>query len=165
MRKPRNSEVSRETFDQHVHRVPGSECWEWRWSGTPRGYGAVWSGGRQTYAHRKAYELFVGAIPDGMMVCHKCDNPKCCNPAHLFLGTQKDNMSDCVAKGRLTKGEHHGERNGRHKLTEDLVGWIRLFAKNGIPHRHIADLFGVTRSVVSHIKCGRSWRHSAGALA
>lgn len=75
-------------------------CMEWKLSVTNKGYGRLRDGNKMKRAHRESYKVFVGNIPNGMFVCHKCDNPKCINPDHLFLGTSYDNMRDMVAKGR-----------------------------------------------------------------
>jgi len=79
----------------------GDGCWEWQASKKRRGYGQFWCKGKNRVASRVAYRHFKGPIPDGMCVCHTCDNPGCCNPAHLWLGTYTDNMQDASTKGRM----------------------------------------------------------------
>lgn len=86
------------------------DCWEWQGSKVGE-YGHIGVGGRENklvLTHRAAYEVSVGPIPDGMKVCHTCDNPPCCNPKHLFLGTQADNVRDRDAKGRTARGDNNG---------------------------------------------------------
>lgn len=89
--------------------ISDTGCWEWIGSiGIVNGYGQLNLGkGKMANAHRFSYELYIGDIPKGMFVCHKCDNRKCCSPFHLFLGTNEDNMKDASSKGRLTKGFEH----------------------------------------------------------
>lgn len=113
-------------------------------------------------AHRVSWTLINGPIPAHtgkkrtLSVCHTCDVPSCINPAHLFLGTQKDNLHDMQAKGRKREGNHRGERNGNAKLSDVQVAEIRrLYADGGSPTA-IGALFGVTGTQVTYIGTGRS---------
>ncbi len=108
-------------------------------------------------AHRLSYEIHAGPIPDGLCVCHHCDNPPCVNPAHLFLGTRADNSEDAVVKGRMAR--QIGERNSRAKLTEDDVREIVRLRKTGLTQQAIADLYNVSQVRVSSIMLGKSWSH------
>jgi len=125
------------------------DCWEWTGAKYPKGYGRFKNGKRLVQAHKFAYEQEVG--PTGnLQVCHHCDNPGCVNPAHLFLGTQKENMRDCVNKGRCIRA--NGENHGNCKLTDAEVAEIRakykiwnysqreLGTEYGVSRRHICDL-------------------------
>ena len=87
-------------FWKKVQKYQSDECWIWQGSKTSAGYGQLWVDCKQVYAHRVSWEIHYEVIPDGMFVCHTCDNPICANPRHLFLGTASDNMRDMVAKGR-----------------------------------------------------------------
>ena len=106
-----------EAYEAMVIRTKENKCWEWKGSRHDWGYGAIPYKKQKLSAHRFAYETFVAPIPEGMFVCHHCDNPICSNPSHLFLGTNLDNIKDCVKKGRhpflkknrINKGEEHGE--------------------------------------------------------
>lgn len=137
---------------------PNSGCWLWTGTLFSSGYGRVKRGGIHYRAHRDSYETYKGPIPDGMLVCHKCDVRSCVNPDHLFLGTPKDNMVDMVIKGRAKIPETAGEHNGRAKLTWSQVVAIRADNRS---HRLIAADFGVVKSQITAIKNGKSWRDSA----
>lgn len=129
-------------------------CWEWTGHLSKSGYGLLNVGGSARLAHRFAYELSCGEIPQGLVVCHRCDNPICCNPKHLFVGTPADNVADCIAKGRFPRGE----KSGTSKLSEDQVRRIRTDGRSQVV---VADAFGVSQSLVSAIKTGKRWSHVA----
>jgi len=111
-----------ERFWAKVDRRGLDECWEWQGSRTGRGrYGNVKVDSyTNAPSHRVAWELTNGPVPEELCVCHRCDNPPCCNPAHLFLGTHQDNMIDKVAKGRQSRGEEHSPRTRRDRMRERL---------------------------------------------
>lgn len=138
------------------HHVPqlGQECWLWT-GATTFGYGVTRYQGQQARVHRLAFELYVGPIPDGMMVCHRCDVRNCFNPAHLFAGTRADNMQDMVDKGRSTAGVKHTQA----RLTDDQVQQIRRRHAAGAKQVDLASEFGVTKSQVSSIVRGKAWTH------
>lgn len=140
--------------DQTPGQGPGGQCWEWRKGRVEQGYGRLSLGRGEVRAHRHAYSLAFGAIPEGLFVLHKCDNPPCCNPAHLFAGTHDDNMADMAAKGRSLQGERHH----KSKLTDDEVRAIRADGRMQI---EIAEAFGVTQGLVGMIKRGELWKHVA----
>jgi hypothetical protein len=139
------------------------ECWEWPGARDKKGYGVLQyrSGGitRGMKAHRIAWEAVNGPIPDGLCVCHHCDNPPCCNPAHLFLGTYTDNNRDRAAKGRTVCPR--GECSRFAKLTVEQVQELRRLRAEGWKLKHLASRYGVTETAVSLIARGKAWRHAA----
>jgi hypothetical protein len=121
-----------------------------------KGYGVMKVHGRTRFVHQLAYELYKGDIPSGKIVRHTCDNRLCCEPAHLILGTHKDNTSDMVARGRSAKGVDHG----RAKLAEDDVKKIReRFAAENISRAALAKEYGIDASLVSKIISRKIWKH------
>jgi hypothetical protein len=128
------------------------QCWEWSGATVKGGYGLLSASGKNHYAHRLSYELHFGEIPDGLWVLHKCDNRKCCNPEHLFLGTNKDNMTDAAKKGRL-RGSL-GKDLGR--LTEDQVLRIRSSSEAS---SLLARQMGVCSQTIRNVRIGKTWTH------
>lgn len=124
----------------------------------------MWTSGRKPHrktwqAHRLAWTLLFGPIPEGLSVCHRCDNPPCVNPSHLWLGTALDNARDKVQKGRMRRGDSRGERNGHAKLTEDQVRVIRQRVKAGETQTALAAEYGVHLITVSQLVRRLTWRH------
>lgn len=134
-------------------------CWIWTAARSSAGYGQLRYGGKIILIHRLSYELFIGPIPDGIFVCHKCDNPPCCRPDHLFLGTAFDNTKDCAQKGRtrnyeIGRGKNRGEHHPYHKLTEADVRAIRADPGS---LSNIAKRFGMSVAAIHAIKQRRNW--------
>ncbi len=142
------------TFWKYVNILGKDDCWEWQRATNPNGYGELMIKRRSFRAHRIAYTLTFGNIPDGLFVCHHCDNRKCCNPHHLFLGTAADNAHDMINKGRAA--DYKGENSGRAKLTNEQIISIRLSKKL---QRIIAKEYGISRQHVSKIKTRARWGH------
>jgi hypothetical protein len=134
-------------------------CWLWTGGKTEKRYGLIREGhaGPRHLAHRVSWRLLIGDIPDGAFVLHRCDNPPCVNPSHLFLGDHDANMADCAAKGR-TK-EQRGSRHALTKLTEADVVAMRAEWVRGDKLREIADRRGIRISTASYIVHGKTWAH------
>ena len=130
-------------------------CWLWTVHTHKQGYGKIKKNGVSMLAHRASWEFHNGPIPPGMCVCHKCDNPPCVNPAHLFLGTHADNTADMYSKGRNVPPR--GERNSSAKLTWVKVAEIRKL-KGVVSQRAVAKQFGVTQCTISCIQSGKTWK-------
>lgn len=139
-------------------------CWIWNAAKDSKGYGRIGTGGRKgkdVFAHRLSYFLHKGEIPTGMLVCHKCDKPACVNPDHLFLGTQTDNMRDCVNKGRLNPFKPKGELNPKAKLNWSNVREIRSFRSKDVKSRkHLSIQYGVDIQTINRIIENKSWVES-----
>lgn len=147
-----------------------SECWSWNGARHKFGYGILGAGGKgqpPLGAHRVSWELHRGPVPPGMSVCHHCDNPPCCNPAHLFLGTVQDNSIDCARKGRtrggMPKGKNRGAANVQAKLSDAVVIEIReSYAAGGVTYFDLAARHGVNYATIGQIVRGEHWRHVGG---
>lgn len=138
-------------------------CWDWTGTVGKHGYGVLSlpdkSGPttKTVTAHRLSYEMHCGPIPPGMHVCHHCDNQRCVNPSHFFLGTAKENQADCAAKGRTA----WGEKNANAKLTRLIVTEIRGLRASGITQQAVAQRYGIARQTVGDLWNGRRWAQLA----
>lgn len=142
-------------FSSYVQRGEPHECWEWQGTVKRHGYGQMWFRGKSDRAHRVSYQLHNGAIPEGLLIRHTCDNKLCVNPGHLITGTGKDNARDAVERGLYPRGE----TQGRSKLTLEQVREIRRNWKNRTEsQKSMAGRFGVSTSAVQFVAAGQSWR-------
>ena len=138
--------------------VPG-ECWKWTGSKNNCGYGTFGVNYKTITAHRFSYALHNGQIPDGMLICHKCDNPSCVNPSHLWLGTNADNTKDRESKGRGNyTNPAKGEKHWNVKLSESDVQKIRELIFLGNTNRHIAKMYNMSEAQISKIITGKTWK-------
>ena len=136
-----------ERFMRRVSPEPNSGCWLWEGTIGLRGYGVCSTHGEaRELAHRVAYKLFCGAIPQNGAICHRCDNPPCVNPEHLFLGTQADNIADMDRKGRRIRIS---------AVPPQVIAGIR--ADTTTPHAAIARRFGISQKTVRNYRAGRTW--------
>ena len=143
-----------ERFWEKVDKRGSDDCWEWQGSIDKRGYGQLKNplARNNVRAHRFAYQLAHGELPDDQLVCHSCDNRRCVNPAHLFLGTHADNLQDMRDKGR----HPHGDSHPNCTLSDDQVAEIRArFAAGGVSQKELASQYGTTHSYISGIVTGR----------
>jgi len=134
-------------------------CLIWNGGKSGGGYGSITIDGQHKMTHRVCYEEYFGEIPDGLLVCHRCDNPPCINPDHLFLGTQSDNLQDMYAKGRQNIYDRHGVNNSNCKLKECDVVLIRDLIDIGTDRRALVWLFGVCATSINNIAAKKSWSH------
>ena len=168
MRERRNGNMpigtrARGTVEERFHRhyEKTDNCWIWLGRLFGKGYGSIGLGGKgakQVLAHRLSYQIHKGPIPDGMVVMHKCDNPRCVNPDHLEAGTQSQNIKDAFSRGRkinLPSGLK-GESHGASKLTEKIVLEIR---ESKISMAKLAVLHSVSKSTIERIRYRETWRH------
>lgn len=161
-----------EKIERNTLRIPETECWLWAGVYSARGYGVIGHGGKNFYAHRVAYQVSNGEIPSGHFICHRCDNPACVRPDHLFAGTPADNMQDKVLKGRQSRGETHaatflksesywnnlarGERHWASKLTAaQRTEIVSAYQAGEGSQAAIGRRFGITQSRV-HQLCKRT---------
>lgn len=150
------TDVQREwNFWARINPLPNG-CWEWSGGRKTRNYGAIRWPGQQT-AHRVAWILSKGSVTPSNFLCHKCDNPPCCNPDHMFVGTNEDNMKDMARKGR--GGGPRGERCHKAKLTQEKVNMIREAKKLlGFKAQYWASLFGVSNATIFNLLRYSTWK-------
>jgi hypothetical protein len=154
-RWPEKNDIER--FESRHIPEPNSGCFLWLSAPTSTGYGSIELRGRTLSAHRFAYALFRGEIPDGLLVCHHCDNPLCVNPDHMFIGTDLDNQIDCIKKGRAyLLGPPKGADNACAKLTKEQV----LAIRNDNRSQHvIAKDYSVSQGTISRVKLRKRYRN------
>ena len=142
-------------FSDRLWKNEKTGCIEWQGSRDKNGYGTLRAGRKDYKAHRAAFERTHGPIPKGMMVCHTCDNPPCCNVDHMFLGSASDNAQDCVSKSRHV----HGSKSANAKISDHIVRQIKARLKSGESQAAIARTFGIDQTTVSRVKRQKSWKH------
>lgn len=163
-------EKDRARFWSKVNVRGAAECWPWKAGRFSTGYGAFVFRGKVRHAPRVAFEFATGIDPGNALVRHRCDNPLCCNPAHLELGSHSDNMRDMAERGRAAQGDAHwtrqrpanlarGSRVKTAKLTEEQVAKIKLALAGGARQADLAKQYGVTRQLVWQIAKGKWWAH------
>ncbi len=157
-------------FKNKVKHGGDDECWEWTACKLPKGYGKLTvSGNRSLLAHRAAYFIATGIDPLEKQVCHKCDNPPCCNPHHFFLGSNHDNVLDMTAKGRGTKGRKvknpskikrgYSHYAASHHLSEIDIYFMReMYASDMYSQKRIAESYGVQRPNLWNILKNKTWK-------
>lgn len=165
--------LRRDTIRRFWAKVQKSDegCWLWMASKDQKGYGVFWIGDRFLKAQRASFLINKGYVPpSNLFICHKCDNPGCVRPDHLFVGSNQDNMLDMTRKGRSRAGEKHpskykpesvpkGEQHYAAVLNEDIVREIRWFCKQGISHQNISELYGVCREAITRVANRKTWKH------
>jgi len=137
-------------------KIVSSGCWEYTGGINNKGYGRIKDDFKNLLAHRVSYEVFIGEIQDDLCVCHKCDNRKCINPSHLFLGTKADNNRDMYEKDR--GADHSGENNGRAKLSAEDVKRIIELREQGLTYKQISKQYPVNVPTIGKVCTGKLWR-------
>lgn len=153
MDKPRRSGDLRARFWERVKKT--ETCWLWTGMKNEKGYGEIRIKYRTVFAHRLSFALHFGETPEGLCVLHRCDQPSCVRPDHLFLGTRKQNRADCLSKNRHSKGEN----SGVSKLTSQQILEIRALRLKNVRIVEIAKKFGIGNSQVSRIAKRTTWTH------
>lgn len=150
-----------ERFHSKYVRGADSQCWEWRGARREFGHGIITRNGRVEVASRIALELATGEpAPDGMLACHRCDNPPCVNPKHLYWGTRQDNANDAVARSRYALGSDRPQA----RLIESNVADIKRRRAAGETIAELSREFGVSQPTIRSITTGKKWKHVAGPI-
>ena len=144
---PKQEKTNIDTILKRVNKLPNNGCWEWQGHKNNDGYGLVTFEGKHQGVHRLVYKLMKGYVPPGLYVCHKCDNPICCNPDHLFIGTPTDNQIDCEIKNR----------HPRSKIDFAKALEIRRLFNSGISKKEISTQFNLSLPQICRIMKGECW--------
>lgn len=143
-----------ERFWSKVNVTDPDKCWEWTAGRNENGYGTLnWQRRKMEKAHRVSWIVAHGDIPKGLEICHSCDNPPCCNPSHLFLGTHNDNIQDMIAKGRLVVPR--GEKHGNSRFSDAQVVEMRKLHQEGQTPAQLSRLFGISKTHIHSILKGK----------
>lgn len=158
MNKYTQKDIAR--FFSKVQKQHGlNDCWIWTAGKGTKGYGIFSMRHKDYKAHRVSYEIHFGYIPEGLLVCHKCDNPSCVNPSHLFTGTHQDNVDDKNKKGRARYAPPFGEKHGMHKLVKSQVEDIRkIYLNTKISQAKLGKQFSVSQSEIHNIVNYKNWK-------
>lgn len=152
------SRIKNERVCDYIEIKSPKECWIWLGARCSDGYGSLALRGKSISAHRFIYIVVFGSIPDGAHVLHKCDNPSCVNPFHLFIGSHKENMIDRDSKGRCK--DNRGMKNGRSKLSNDDIEMIRFLSTGKFGEKEmLARQFGVSGVLIGKIIRKELWAH------
>ena len=143
-------------FWEKVDKRGPDDCWEWIAGKSNGGYGVFCTEEGTVGAHSQAWKLSNGIIPEGDYVLHSCDNPGCCNNAHLFIGTQTENMQDCISKGRFSRGESNGQSKLNSVDVQLIRGWHESFEAS---REGLAKIFGVSKTTIGLIVRRVTWQH------
>lgn len=145
-----------EILNKYTH-IKENGCLEWTGYKDKKGYGQAHHYYKRLFAHRLSWMVHKGEIPEGMLVCHTCDNPPCCNPDHLFLGTYKENIQDMIRKGRSNTPK--GERVRSSKLKNSDIYEIKKLFEKGYSMQEISNIYMCARSTISNIINRKTWKH------
>jgi hypothetical protein len=146
-------------LNSRIDKGNDDDCWPWTGATNDRGYGQFYVNGKLKYAHRAAYEIASGVRLRHGRILHSCDNPPCCNPKHLAIGTQADNMADMWSKGRGKLPNLRGIDHPKCKLTEQQVREIKVLISAGTGTRAIGRKYGVSQGAIEMIARGTNWKH------
>lgn len=144
-------------FFKYVEKT--NKCWNWVGAKSKFGHGRFKIKGKLYSPHRLIWAWTVGAIPEGKLICHTCDNPACVNPSHLFLGSFSDNMKDAYSKGRMRIPYNEGEQIKWHKLTQKQVVEIRKLSLIKT-QTELGEIYGVHRRTIGDVLIGKTWKSS-----
>ncbi len=153
-------EKIKKRFFSKFSRKGDDDCWIWTGSRLPKGYGSFSVNRIRKNAHRVSWTIHYGEIPSGMLVCHKCDNPPCVNPYHLFIGTNQDNVNDKMNKGRQRWTTVKGAQHYKAILTEkDVLKIRKMYSTKKYSSFQLAELFQVSRGCIDGVVYNKTWKH------